>query len=239
MNAGNRYAPLTEESYWRDLEIIRNELNAAMVSCYTHRTIHRVAAADADVALRMNRHAEFWRINSMSLQTTMFIVLARILDHNANVHSIHQVLNATTAHPKFFQRAALRARKIALPGPPWEAGMLDEYIQNAWEPTPQELRLLKRSLAPHKAKFESIYRPIRDQMAHIILKDEALIADLYSRTQKADIDKLLCFLHNMVHAIREMWINGRRPEPTGDNYGCARRVAEIDQATERLLREIP
>ncbi|HMD48403.1 MAG TPA: hypothetical protein VKG79_04870, partial [Bryobacteraceae bacterium] len=202
-------------------------------------TINRVAATETDVALRMNGHAEFWRISSMSLQTALFIVLARILDSNDNVHSIHQVLNATMAHPEFFQGAAIRARKLALPGLPWAPGLLDECIQRAWEPTAQDLRLLKKLLAPHTAKFDAIYRPIRNQIAHIILKDESLILGLYNRTQKDDIDELLCCLHTLVHAIREMWINGRHPELSGDNYGYARRVAEIDHATERLLREIP
>ena len=144
-----------------------------MVSCYTHRAINSIAAKDMDILERINKHPDFWRVNSFSLQTTLFIVLARILDHDPGVHSIYQVLNATTAHPEFFSKAALRARKLGMPGGQWDMAVLDEYVQNAWEPTVQDLRMLKKALAPHKTKFDAIYKPLRDQVyAHTVLKDE-------------------------------------------------------------------
>ena len=105
--------PLGEPEYWRDYDIIRNDLHAAMVSCYTHRAINHIAATDTEIALRMNRNPDFWRVTLFSLQNTLFIVLARILDSDPNLHSIYQVLNATIAHPEFFSRAALRAPKTS------------------------------------------------------------------------------------------------------------------------------
>jgi hypothetical protein len=142
--------PLTEIEYWRDYDIIRNDVNAAMVSCYTHRAINHVAAADRNISQRLNRHADFWRVISFGLHNSLFIVLARILDSDPELHSIYQVLNATTGHPESFRKAALRVRKLSIPGtepnPPW----LDEYVQNAWEPTVQDLRRLRKALARHK-----------------------------------------------------------------------------------------
>jgi hypothetical protein len=231
--------PLTEVEYWRDYNIIRDDVNAAMVTCYTHRTINHIAANDMDVAGRMNRNPDFWRVTSFSLQNTLFIVLARILDSDPDVHSIYQVLNGTTAHPEFFNKAALRARKLGVPGAAWDLKILDEYVANAWEPAVQELRMFKRVLAPHKARFDAIYKPIRDHIAHIILKDERLVTDLYSRTLKTDIDEILCFLHSLVKSIWHLAFNARRPELTGDNYGYAGRVAEIQEETERMLRQLP
>ena len=228
--------PLTEAEYWRDYNIIRDDVNAAMVSCYTHRTINRLAANDPDICRQLNRTADFWRLTSFSLQTTLFIVLSRILDSDDEVHSVHQLLNATIAHPAFFNRAALRTRKLNIPGtapnPPW----LDDYVRHAWEPNVMDLRLLKRALAPHKARFDDIYRPIRHQIAHIIFKDEEQIAALYSRTRKTDIDDLLRFLHSLVHAIWELAFNAERPNLNGDQYGYARRVEVISNETETLLR---
>ena len=103
----------------------------------------------------------------------------------------------------------------------------------------QDLRALKKALAPHKRKFDDIYKPIRDQIAHIIFKDEQSIESLYSRTLKRDIDEILCFLHSLVHAIREVAYNASQPKLSGDNYGYAARVAEITKQTEELLRELP
>jgi hypothetical protein len=210
-----------------------------MVSCYTHRAINHVAAEDPKIGQRLNRQPDFWRVTSFSLQNSLFIVLARILDSDPILHSIYQVLNATTAHPEFFSKAALRARKLSIPGTGPNPAWLDEYIQNAWEPSVQDLRALKKALSPHKVKFDDIYKPIRNQIAHIIFKDDQSIASLYSRALKADIDEILCFLHSLVRAIREMANNAAKPELSGDNYGFAARVAEITNETQELLRELP
>ncbi|MEX2263004.1 MAG: hypothetical protein WD696_13695 [Bryobacteraceae bacterium] len=230
--------PLTEKEYWRDYDIIRNGVAAAMVSCYTHRTINRIAASDRKIAQKLNRTPDFWRITSFSLHSTLFIVLARLLEHDDKVHSVHQLLNATIGHPEFFSKQALRARKLSNPGtepnPPW----LDEYVQNAWEPSTLDLRALKKALAPHKAKFDDIYRPIRHQIAHTIFKDEHSISALYSKTLKTDIDEILCFLYNLIGAIWEIGFNARPPDLNGDKHGYAQRVAEISKDTETLLRSL-
>src|ERR1019366_3439708 len=227
---------MTEAEYWQDYEIIKNDVHAAMVSCYTHRTINHSAATDRNILEKMNREPEFWLVTSFSLQSTLFIVLARLLDSDPDVHSIHPVLNATIAHPEFFNHAALRARKLSILGternPPW----LDEYVVDAWEPTTQDLRALKKALVPHKAKFDQIYRPIRNQIAHIILKDNAGVAALYGRTLKADVDEILRFLHSLIKSIWYMAFNAERPNLNGDHYGYGERVREITAATKRMLR---
>jgi hypothetical protein len=232
---------MTEAEYWQDYEIIKNDVHAAMVSCYTHRTINHIAATDMDIVEKMNHQPEFWQVTSFSLQNTLFIVLARLLDSDPGVHSIHPVLNATIAHPEFFDHAALRARKLSIPGtpknppPPW----LDEYVAAAWEPTTQDLRALKKALAPHKAKFDQIYKPIRNQIAHIIHKDEAGVAALYSRTLKADIDEILRFLHCLIKSIWYLAYNAERPDLNGDHYGYTERVREISEETGQMLRSLP
>lgn len=230
-------AAITEAEYWRDFDIIRNDVNAAMVCCYTHRALNHLAATDEALALRLNRTPGFWQVTSFSLQNSLFIVLARILDSDDHVHSVHQLLRSTTAHPEFFNKASLPARKLRLSND-WDWGVLDEYIARAWEPSVQDLRALKKALAPHKGKFDAIYRPIRHQIAHIIYKDDASIAALYSRTLKADIDEILCFLFTLVQAIQEVAHNARRPELAGDHYGYAHRVEEITKETEALLRSL-
>ena len=230
---------LTEAEYWRGYDIIRNDVNAAMVGCYAHRTIVELVSGNRPLWERLNRNGEFWRINAFSLQGMMFIVLARIFDPNPGLHSIYKVLYATTACPGVFSKASLRARKVSITSAPWPAGLLDDFVQAAWEPTIQDLRKLRKALSPHKEKFDRIYKPIRDQIAHHIFTDEAVVEDLYSKTQKTDIDEILCFLHSMIRAIWEIGYNGREPNLAGDNYGFAGRVAEIRKNTERFITQLP
>jgi hypothetical protein len=210
MTSGTPPQLLTEDQYWRDYEIIRNNIYAAVVSCHTHNVITHVAANDTDVLQKLRRHGEFWNLTLANLQTTVFIVLAQIFDPDPSVHSIHQVLNATTAHPEFFSKTALRTRKLKMSaaGSEWNPADLDRYVENAWEPTVPDLRLLKRALAPHKAKFDANYKPLRDQVyAPIVVKDELLVAVLFSKTLKKEIDEILCFLHSLIFAIKELAVN--------------------------------
>jgi hypothetical protein len=230
--------PLNEREYWRDYDIIRDDVHAAMVSCYTHRTINHIAATEPEILEKINKCAEFWQVTSFGLQNTLFIVLARILDSDPDVHSIHHVLNATIAHPEFFNHDALRARKLGIPGGQWDQNFLDEYVAAAWVPATQDLRSLKKALAPHKAKFDAIYKPIRNQIAHIILKDQGLVDDLYSRTLKTDVDDILRFLYCLVKSIWYMAFNAERPNLNGDHYGYAERVAQITRDTESMLQSI-
>jgi len=40
---------MSEEQYWQDNEIIRNDVHSAIVICYTHRAINHIPAGDTDV----------------------------------------------------------------------------------------------------------------------------------------------------------------------------------------------
>src|SRR3569833_2509189 len=148
--APNGPRPMTEAEYWQDYEIIKNDVHAAMVSCYTHRTIIHIAATDMDILEKMNRQPEFWQVTSFSLQNTLFIILARLLDSDPDVHSIHPAMNATIAHPEFFNHAALRARKLSIPGTPQTPPppKQDENFADSWEPPTQEMRDQKKAHAP-------------------------------------------------------------------------------------------
>jgi len=124
-----------------------------------------------------------------------------------------------------------------MPAPPWEAAALEEYDRNnTWEPTSDDLRRLKKDLRPHKAKFDEIYRPIRDQVAHIILKNDLEVAELYREALKTDIDQILCFLHGLVKAIWYMAYNGQPHDINKDHYGYAAKRNRIIKETETMLR---
>ncbi len=80
---------------------------------------------------------------------------------------------------------------------------------------------------------------IRNQIAHIIFKDDARIAALYSRTLKADIDEILRFLHCLAKSIWYLAYNAERPNLNGDHYGYADEVQRITHETKEMLRGLP
>ena len=69
------------------------------------------------------------------------------------------------------------------------------------------------ALAPHYAKFETIYQPIRHQVfAHKSIQDDKAIVGLFEKTLITDVHEILRFLHTLFWAIWEMAWNGKRPD---------------------------
>ena len=233
--------PVTESEYWRDYELIRDAVSAAVQSFHGHLALNNFAVADEQLLQKINKVPEFWKLHAFSLQTTFFIVLARIFDNSRDAHSVHKLLAATVQHPEFFSKAALCARKrevsnITGPNPAW----LDEYLQNiTWEASTADLRTLKRAIAPHASTFEAVYRPIRTNVfAHQMLKDQALVSALFSKTLIKEMDDILRFLHDTIRALWELAYNGTRPALGVTDYGYHRRIEEIKNNTKSVLDQL-
>ena len=112
-----------------------------MLICYTHRAINHIPVGNTDISAKMNSTREFWMVTSSTLQSMLFIVLVRILNHDPNVYSVHKLLNVTIAHPEIFSKAARRARALRNTSTPGDPAVLAEYDRNnTWEPTADDLR---------------------------------------------------------------------------------------------------
>jgi hypothetical protein len=235
-----RATSITEEVYWRMFELIRGDVDTAIKSNFTYLTIHRLAAENADIFDKYNRFAEFWMLNAYSLQTAFFVTFGRIFDMRRDVYSVHKVVEDTVANPSLFSKSALRDRKrkasrISGVDPEW----LVEYIDNAWEPTRADLETLRVELAPHYAKFKTIYQPIRHQVfAHKSIQDEKAIFALFEKTLISDVQEILRFLHTLFWAIWEMAWNGKRPD-LADFRSFDGEVKRLTNKTEQFIRGLP
>jgi len=152
-------APLTEAEYWGEVQLLSTEIEAALIVYHTYEEINRLALHDTAVARSLNNDAQFWKTQMHCLQTTLFMTLSRIFDNQPNAHTIHTVVNATLGNIHLFSAVALEARKMSGGRrPKW----LDDHMADVWIPTSaNDLRHLKKALAPHGKRFEDIYRPIR------------------------------------------------------------------------------
>lgn len=85
------------EEYWR--------------SHHTYQTVNRTVVTDSKISDKVNRSPEFWELNSVALQTTLFIAFGRLFDTRHDAHSILKFVDATIANPQFFSKTELRMRK--------------------------------------------------------------------------------------------------------------------------------
>ena len=177
----------------------------------------------------------FWRVQAHCLQASLLITLGRIFDEDPRSRSIHTVVNATIGHPELFSKQALAGRKRGGgPKPEW----LDDFITAAWAPTSAgELRHLKRGLAEHNARFAAVYRPIRHAVfAHRLMSNDQAAFELFNKTNRDEARASLDFLHDLIDAIRELYVNGVRPE-LGTRCDTAYNQ-QIRNGTEKVLRKL-
>jgi hypothetical protein len=167
------------------------------------------------------RRSQFWKVHVYSLQTSLFIIVGRILDEASDAHSIHNLLNATLSHIDIFSKEALSARKV---GNGLSQDLLDNFMGTAWFPNgAADLRHLKRELVPYANNFKQIYRPIRNSIfAHKIEIDEKQVSSLFAPTDREELGAILNFLFDLMHAIEDLYLNGRSPE-LGTRYEYIRR----------------
>jgi hypothetical protein len=203
--------PLISDAEFKSgLDIVGNEVYEATYIHHTMEAINDLALHDENVLIAMNEQPLFWKAHRAACQAALFMSLGRIFDMNDATNSIHRLLRITRANLQVFSKAALGARKIgAGPKPFW----FDDYMSAVWEPqTPADLKFLKDALKPHMAEFETVYRPIRHQVyGHRLMSNEQAGIDLFPQTNRESVGKILDFLHDLVEAINELYLNGTEP----------------------------
>jgi hypothetical protein len=203
-----RLAQVTDQEYWRDYKLIRDDVSVAIRAFYTYIEAHKCAENNR-IYKEISKEAPFWQLQPYGLQATFFIVLGRIFDKDKDAHSIRKFINATVQHKGYFSKHALANRKSTPQGKPdW----LDDFVQQAHEPSVKEIEALSEALKPHEEKYKSVYGPIRHQVfAHTALKDSDKVSALFSRTQISDIEDTLYFLQDLLEAIWQLGHNGIKP----------------------------
>lgn len=191
----------------------RREVMTATWSFYAWKHINNIAAQDRNVLRGMNNTPAVWNTITHALQTTFFITLGRIFDVDGGALSISSFLNKCQTEIQQFGKSALTQRKQADAKSGEKLDWLDGYIANAYEPRAEDFRALKRAAKKHKAKYEDIYRPIRNLVvAHTNLAAAEATSTLFEKTRIGDIEEILLFLHQVVEVITQLHINGRKTE---------------------------
>ena len=228
---------LTDDEYWEECQNLSVEVEDAISIFHTHEEINRLALENPAVLKAINADALFWNVTSSSLQTALFIILARIFDTSPGAKSIHKLLNATLAQPELFSRDSLRRRRMK--GITEEPKWLREFREGIWTPNgPSDLRYLKKQLAPYSTKFDEVYRPIRNTAIAHRATVRTDLYELFQLTSRAEVGGILDFLRDLMDSVIELFSNGRKPElgTRAEHYG--RRNQSIRDGTKNVITKI-
>jgi len=226
---------MNETEYWNEVELLSAEVEDVIAIFYTYEEINRLAVEDHEIWETLQKEALFWNVQAYSLHTSLFIVLARVFDSSGDAHSIHKLINATLSNIHFFSKQALAKRKMAGgPKPEW----LDDYVARAWAPSAaRDLRHLKISLREYDRRFKKVYLPIRNKIfAHKAIADSQAVFALFEKASHKEIAATLDFLHDLIEAICNLYLNGIKPELGQRSHGEGNR--QIKRGAENVLRKL-
>lgn len=112
--------------------------------------------------------------------------------------------------------------------------MLDQYIQNAWEPTLSDFEQFRVEFERLRTEYSHIYKTIPDQLfAHRSIVADASVLMLNATVVK--IDELLYFLNEIITSIFELFSNGRRHQI---GKGTRDYIDKIISDTHRVLERL-
>jgi hypothetical protein len=197
---------MTEAEYWNQYSVVCDDIRGAINIFYIYNEINAFGA-EGDNYPPMQKHADFWMVQTYSLQETLFVVLGRIFDESSNSHSVRKLLAATVAHPEFFSRAAFSGRAAARMSTP-----VPDRVNAVKEPTAADLKRLEDALKPYVEKYDRVYKPIRNQVfAHRERMDGGRLAGLFAKTRVEEVGEIIRFLSDLKDVLYELFQYGHEP----------------------------
>jgi hypothetical protein len=205
------HASVTPGEYWSQMQLLTTEIEDAITIHYTYEEINRLALHDEAILTALNRDSLFWKTQMYCLQTSLFITLSRIFDTGPKAKTIRKLISDTLGHLELFSATALAARNTNGGQNPER---LDEYMAEPWVPaSADDLRHLKRALKPYASRFRQVYEPIRHAMfAHRLMSNVEAGATLFQDTNREEVSVMLDFLRDLIDAISNLYLYGRKPE---------------------------
>jgi hypothetical protein len=192
------------------LKEYRDEVNIAVSSFFVWKNLNNIASANREMLRAINANALSWCMIAHSLQVTFFVAFGRIFDRDNRSLTLNTFLRFCRDNVGEFSKRALEARRLRDAGasrPEW----LDDFLKGAYEPIEADILALQSAAAPHKAIYRANYEPIRHKI--IAHKDLATIGasdSLFQKTNIAQVQGVLEFLHQVVGVVTEWLSNGRK-----------------------------
>ena len=236
MTSPAKYPPnLSAPEYASLLTLVSNEVETAYIIYHTYEELNRLALKDEAIFKALNDDADFWQPYRGVLLQSLFITMSRIFDPAKDAITIQKLVTATLANRQLFSRDALKARKVENGSEPW---WLKDFLAAAWVPAePSDLRHLQKALRPQVTLFKTVYLPIRNAIyAHRIMTDDRAAEELFPKTNREELGKMIRILQELVAVIRHLYNNGEQPKLSELDPGESGK--RIRTNLEKVLRKL-
>ena len=197
------------EQFEHHLEEFRKEVQGGTQFFYAMLAINGLASQNEFVREKLNDTSLFWNTNIGALQLAAFVTLGRVFDQKS-AYNIDKLVGLAQGNIGLFSKPALgeRKQKESRNADEW----LDNYLKDAYEPSSDDFRCLRKYVRKYRRIYQDNYDPIRDRIyAHKELARDSDKHVLFANTRILELEKLFVFLNHVYHILWELYINGRAP----------------------------
>jgi len=218
------------QDFERELEVFRQESDAATQFFYCSRGLNLAAVADGDALRALNDNKPFWATTMAALQHATLSTLGRIFDPEVKAnHSVTRLLNTMGKDRLLFSRAYLSVRKAHI----LAGADLERYLDEAYYPTQDDLKAIKREVGTWRTHYENVYRGLRHRVvAHRDAENADQIDELWSKTNVEALEQLLVNLRHMHQTLYDMYFNGMKPRQAQARSSALEMLAQPSEAVQ-------
>lgn len=209
------------------LEHLRQDAWSGIQLLYLDLAFNDALRRDEKALRVVNETALLWNSTRHGWQCGYMIALGRAYDHTTQ-HNVTALLKIFADNLGIFSKPALSERKRAMSSNADE--WLPGYLKDVHVPTAEDVNRLQSRARTYQELYNTKYRPLRSKVfAHRVLGNRDDVVRLYSVTRIAELQKLFVYLLKLHDALRELYINGRRPILRPMKYSLSGFMKEADK----------
>lgn len=200
----------SEIEFEKRLNVLFSDSRACAVFLYTELTIHQLAATNNKTFERINGHSAFWNGILGALQSSAFVALGRIYDHNSRSNSALQLLRFAEKHIGIFGRSFIERRQI-------RSGMAKDdakvYASEAYELQRDGLASLRTEFDTKRQFYVEHIQPIRHNViAHAGLLTNEVRDELFSKLLVRELESVAVFPLRLYETFFKLYHDGQEPQ---------------------------
>jgi len=203
-----------EAEFTERLEAFHRQVDEAAQFLYVVETVNERARMNRRTFNAINLTPGFWRTVAGGMQMSAIIAVGRMFAAGARgkgkpQHSVDTLLRFAVEHLEMFSTDALSARKRRAgvsPDPRPASG------ERAYVPRVKDLHRLGARLRSHRRVYQSEFADIRNlDLAHTVVIGYSDRSELYARTRRKDLQRMIVRLTQIHDALWQLFNNGLKP----------------------------
>ena len=213
-------------------EHFSNEIYQATACYVIWKNLQNKPAEDEQLLSALNVNPLSWVFIRHSMMVSLIMALGRIFDTDGDSVSIDDLIKSCISDIHIFSKSSLKQRKLQNHN---ASEWIDSYMEGAYEPTKNDFQRLKPQIKNYREVYENYYKPLRHKIfAHSDKQYHSQTDELWEATKHANMEEMLNFLEDLNLAIREAYLNGRKPELKGRKFDEEWFAKDIQSLLERV-----